>query len=344
MILTLVACGLLDDPRSALQQAETAWTSGDLEAFEAVVDVDAVAPVAAASCLQLVDMAELDDRQFQNGGVLSDLGRALSSALVIDVASQAGETAAANFRAGFGTRELECPNVMILDRRPTVVSRGDGSAIVGVAVLIEEHEARVDLTLRREESWRIVGLETASALVSYRDWQLDRAQERALVLSSGLSAKPGPDQWAAVRSYLRNHPEASAVKSKYDATHEPLVGAVAPLTVQRAWFEPGRGLFGVRRARAEVLNPTGQAALGFTVRHTFSTVMGEPVLSTGGRESLQTSFGELGSGEAVALRGDKAGRLTWPADSTEAVVVQVRWADGSTWTHPAVEAGAWSLL
>ena len=46
MFLLLTGCALFDRPEPTLQKANQAWIDRDLQTFEALVDLDAVAPQA----------------------------------------------------------------------------------------------------------------------------------------------------------------------------------------------------------------------------------------------------------------------------------------------------------
>jgi hypothetical protein len=334
-----LGCG---GPQDALTEAQGALDRGDRAAFERVVDVAEVVPEVGAACAQLSLVRNLADQEL---GLAPRMDQALFGLVAGAMAGspESGEAWLGLFRQGFPRLPVtECPALAVqLDR--AVVTRVDRDhATASVPVAGAGFDAAWTLLLeRRDGEWRVTHADGGPLVDAWRAHELQVARERAEALVAGLADGAPHDDWTMARAYLRRHPEATALAERYTADLAAVSAAAPVLPTSAVGFFQPRGWFRNRHVGATVRNPTPRAAREVVVRFSFEDAAGDEVVA-GSLDALVVVARELPAGGEVTV-ASPASRGTWPdAARATATVVAVTWGDGSTWRHPAVEAGAWS--
>lgn len=341
LVITLSFLAGCSGPAGALERAEEAHAVGDLAAFERAVDVDVVIPQLFSACADLLSHADLDNEQFTHGTPSTTLIRLVEQSVFAAVEEQATET----FRSSFAEiTGRDCLDAELLTVWVTRIDRDHARA--ELTVEIDGVDVRWSVALKRiDGSWKVVSLDPLQSASTYSVAQLRRAEERALTLSEQLATTRSTDDWAAVRNYLGRHPDAESIAANYDEALAPLLKADPPLDVVDAHlFKPG-GLFRLKHTFAKVHNPTPKGVDGFKIRLHYSDAMGTPIRASTGQEALVTEVHRPVPAHATQTLTARSGGWSWPgATRAEGVVIEITYEDGSTWTHPAVDAGAWPAL
>lgn len=339
--LILTACGVPDRPAQALTAAAEALEAGDLAAFEAVVDLEATAPVVFETCMRIRLDAHLDDYQFQPPRASQRVGMGLETALTEAIISEKS-SAPDQFRKVFPNVNREDCSGLVWGA-PTLGKREGEHATLNVPVTIGGSETTWNLALTKGERWKIVGVDPKDAVSEHRTYRLDQARGVARALVATLPGGAPHDDWQAIRNYTHNQPGDTEVADLFEAAMAPLVAAEFPLEVTDVGLFMPRGLLPVRNAGARVRNGSGKALQGYTLQFWFEDVSGGAITAASGDSFLRIRRGPLpvDGEDRIAV---KAGSWSWPtAARARASVLEIDWRDGSRWTHPAVQAGAWTV-
>ena len=99
-----------------------------------------------------------------------------------------------------------------------------------------------------------------------------------------------------------------------------------------------------RVVRPGVRNTSGREVSGYRLRVSFLGDQGEPVISPAGEEAVVVAVSAYLPPDAGDASGQVITRpIEWPTlAQAQAVPVEVSYADGEVWVHPAVEAGIWT--
>jgi hypothetical protein len=343
--LLLAACGMFDRPELTLQKANQAWVDKDLAAFEALVDLDAVAPDALEGCARLSAMRGMSDRQFQPRTGWTELGVALEEGMVKGIVELAGPEVAEQARQDFGTQTMEqlCPAMAPGDMSDLVVHKYEGGADLDVPVLVHGEGTHVVVKMQKLDSgWKVTALSFDAAEEEYRAKQLERARSRAAELLDQLEGTFSRSVWLELEAYVANNPD-DPTGPKLRALVDPLLNADTPVVATEAWLQERR-LPGFRDAKARVQNTGSQTAKSVTVRFELQDSAGRTLRNVDGEDGLQGVLAaSLAPGDQATFGVPGAGVLLFPdATQVRAVPTSVVYDDGSVWTHPAVEAGLWT--
>lgn len=336
----LVGCGR--GPSDAVRAAKAALDADDREAFGRVVDVDAVIPEIGAACGAFVLVSNLSDQEL---GRAPDLGDGFVGTLTRAVLGSSGlaDQHLKTFEQEFPVLPVDrCP-LLILDVEHLTTTWEDREhAVVSWPVEVSGHrgEWRVS-TVRRDDGWHVAHADGGPLIEAFRTQELAEAAAEARRLIDGLPAGAPHDDWEASRAWLRRHPEARAEAAAWEAAEAPLIGAPGALPARDVAFFQPRGWLRNRHAGATVTNPGPKTVERASVRFGFVDGDGAQV-TAGDLESVVVEVGPLPPhGELLAAA--PAPRGTWgEAARPVATVIAVTWADGTSWRHPAVEAGRWS--
>jgi hypothetical protein len=344
-LIWLAGCSLLakQDVAQTVQAANTAMEDGDLAAFERLVDVDNVIPEVANTCAELQLARHADDAPFRRTSALEALGKEVGLALIAETMDQPQTRAdlADDFRRRFPhLPDQACPALFAESAKPTVAIIDDTHATVSLPLTLDDFSSAWVLDLTKTDDWRITGVRGNVLRRDYARHQQAKAKGRARELVAELSDGGDPADWQALRAYVANQPDDLDVVEGHEALMVPLLQATPPVTIEDAKFHRPPGLFRVRQAVVGVNNPTRQTASEVRLRVTMEDAYGN-VANGAASDHLAQSLSNLSPG-ATQWASSPAGAMAWPgASAVRAQVVEVRWADGSSWTHPAAAAGAW---
>ncbi|MCB9765825.1 MAG: hypothetical protein H6739_38980 [Alphaproteobacteria bacterium] len=344
-LILLTGCTLVDGPHTALQQAQLAFANRDLAAFERAVDLEAVAPAVARLCGTVRVREDFVERQFQTPHPLADLARTVGEPWLEALVEQSGPAMAQQVREDFGTLDLQelCEGVALQEPGVRAVWRGRQTGQMPLPVTIYDKPYTLDAWFSQVDgAWKLTGLDASPAVTAYTDTLKAQAAEQARLLARDLGPDH-PERWRMLRAYLERNPDDTATQKAYDDAAAPFVSATPPLGVEGVQVELA-GLLGMKReVSARVRNPTERAVAAYAVRFTFFDDQGEPTRATDGDEAMTARVsasippGGVDRGAQVL-----AGGLRWPRLAQgQGTVVEVTWANGERWVHPAVEAGVW---
>lgn len=339
----LVACGG-SDPSVALVEVQKALNSSDLAAFDAVVDVDTVIPEIAHTCDELALRKLQQGSDFQPRGAWVNVLPQLGVTLTDD--PDAKQHTIDQFRTDFPHLPTDrCPALGVKWEAAAITAHDDTHATATLPVAYAGHHGAWTFDLeRRPDGWHVAHAHGGGLLTAWDTEEAAATQARGQSLVLGLADGGTPDQWEAARCYLAAHPEASRLAAVFAATLDPLEAQGGPLVVTDAGFFRPNGIFRNRHAQARVTNPTGRYADRVVVRFSFTDIDGRSATSGSGARDLVVATGPIPP-SGVAQATVRAGGMAWPdATSVRADVVEVTWADGTVWRHPAVDAGAWSSM
>lgn len=344
LALMLMACSLVPGPHTALEQAQTAFAQHDLAAFEAAVDLDAVAPAAFQVCFAGATRKGALEREFTGSNVLKDLVPTLGEAFALAAAQQGGAQIAEQVRKDFATLDLNerCPDVHFgtPSKSALFTARRSGSLMMPATIA----GIPVEIPMKFAETngqWRLVSMDVTDTLATLDAALAAEAHERALLLLTRVKKGGDPESWAGLRHYTARHPEDPEVLRDFDAAAAPLIAAKTPVALVKSDFAQS-GVLGMKRQlTASVRNDSGKAAAKFTVRFQLLDNQGKPVEATTGGDSALGEGGPLAAGDSADVQV-VLHALNFPGVAqTTAAVTRVTYEDGSSWTHPAIEAGLW---
>lgn len=338
----LLACR--GGPEGAVVAAQDALAAGDRAAFDRAVDASVVIPEIGAACVELQQVATLSEQELGrapdlDAGLVGTLVRAVQSSP--DVARHHRETFDREFPALPVDR---CPALVLDVDHLSTARDGRDRAVVSWPVEVDGRrgEWRV-VTERRADGWHVAHADGSALVQAWRDQELAEAAAEARRLIAGLPDGAPPDDWTASRAWLRRHPEATAEAAAFAAAEAPLVRAPGALPTSGTGFFRPRGWLRNRHAGTTVTNPGPRAVARATVRLGFADGGGAP-LAAGDLEALVVEVGPIPPGGS-ATAASPASRQTWSdAARPVATVIAVTWADGTSWRHPAVEAGRWTVF
>lgn len=345
MFLLLTGCALFDRPEPTLQKANQAWIDRDLQTFEALVDLDAVAPQALEGCARLSALRGWGDRQFQPRSGWTELGMALEEGMVEGIVELGAPEVAQAAREDFGNQKLEemCPALAPGDMGELEVHRYDGGADVDVPLLVHGEGTHVVVKMQHLDSgWRVTGLDFDAAEEEYKALQEARAAARAEERMDQLDDKLTRTTWLELEAYVANHPDSPVAKRLRERV-DPLLDAPVPVSVQEAWLQERR-LPGFRDAKVRLANTSGQPTRTITVRFEMQDSAGRALRTVDGEDGLTGILNQpLAGGDQASFGVPGAGILLFPdATQVKATPIAVTYKDGSTWTHPAVTEGLWA--
>lgn len=344
LALMLMACSLVSGPHTALEQAQTAFAQHDLAAFEAAVDLDAVAPAAFQLCFAGATRKGALEREFTGGNVLKDLVPALGEAFALAAMQQGGAQVAEQIRKDFGTMDLNerCPDVHFGTPSTSALFSARRSGELLMPATIAGLPVQIPMKFSETDGqWRLVSMEVTSTLASLDAALVAEAHERALLLLSRVKKGGDPESWAGLRHYAARHPEDAEVVRDFNAAVAPLIAAKTPISLVKSDFAQA-GVLGMKRQlSASVQNDSGKGVAKYTVRFELLDSQGKPVASTSGGDSAVGEGGPLAAGASGEVQVTLHA-LNFPGVAqTTAAVIRITYEDGSSWTHPAIEAGLW---
>jgi hypothetical protein len=345
ILALLTACNRFDGPKSALVDARHALDAGDLAAFEAVVDVDAVVPDIATACATLGLEAHLSEAQFRYHGGWAAITRDLGDS-VVDGATDTPEERqqiADGFRVRFPELPTDSCPALAVDLSQASFAAVDADHVTASLPSDAAHGGAWVFTLTHDPNgWRVTGVDGTALIATYEAAELEDARVRAHAIVADLQDGGAHDDWLALANYVDNHPEDADLAAANTALLAPFDGVEPPVhAIDTGFFKPP-GLFRNRFVGTRVVSD--RAATEAIVRFTFEDGDGRPAISMDGARDIVLATGPVGptSSQRVTQR---AGGMSWPsAVRSRATVVEVTWEDGTIWQHPAVVAGAWSPI
>lgn len=171
LILTTLACSLLDRPAQALAQAYGALQDGDLETFERRVDMDQVVPDAFEGCTRITLLEDWAERSAAPNQGLRELGRTLGRGLLNSAVESAGPELVDDARAGFGTKSLSdvCPAIQPGDIGRVRTQVDGRRATAHLPIVAWGVEASVEASMTQgEDGWQVVGLDFDGAIAEIK--------------------------------------------------------------------------------------------------------------------------------------------------------------------------------
>ncbi|MCA9885797.1 MAG: hypothetical protein KC708_22620 [Anaerolineae bacterium] len=346
LALLLPGCTLLSGPQDALLQAREAVATRDLAAFEQAVDLDAVAPGIVKLCGAANLRKDYVDQQFQPPHPLGELIERMGKPWLMSMLAANGEGLAQEIREQWA--ELEpaeaCPGVHFGEPSFRAAWTARDSGLLELPLEMQGVATSVVLDVKPVgEGWRITGLDADAALAAHEAELKARARKAAQARAKELDAKH-PENWAALRAYLLRNPEEAEIQATYEAAAEPFLAAQAPLAVTGVHIAQEGFLKMKRVVRPGVRNTSGREVSGYRLRVSFLGDQGEPVISTAGEEAVVVAVSAYLPPDAGDASGQVITRpIEWPTlAQAQAVPVEVSYADGEVWVHPAVEAGIWT--
>lgn len=341
--LLLLACDVVQGPHTALAEAKDAFQRHDLVAFEAVVDLDAIAPAAFQLCYVGAMRKDAVDREFTGGNVLKDLAPALGEAFWLAAAQHGGAEIADQVRAEFPTLNLSerCAEVKLGEPTAGELFSARRSGALKLPATVAGIPVEVPLRFAEQDGrWRLTGMDVQPTLSTLDAALAAEAHRRAMALLE-RARKGEPDAWSGLRHYTARHPEDAEVARAFEAAAAPLLAAKTPAQVASVDFSQA-GILGMKRVLvAEVKNDGDKGLVKYVVRFQLLDSQSKPVSGATGLDSALAEGGALGAGAEgeveVMLQA-----LNYPgvAQAT-ATVVRATFEDGSTWEHPAITAGLW---
>lgn len=344
--LLLTGCVLVSGPQDALKAARAAFAAKDLAAFEQAVDLEGVAPGLVKLCGAASLRQDYVARQFEPPHPLNELVTRLGKPWLMSALEENGDGLAQQLREQWG--ELDpfesCPSVSFGEPGLRAVWASRESGLLETPVHVQGLDTTVIVEVREVgEGWRVTGLDVDAALAAHEALLQEKARAQAQARVKQLDAQH-PENWAALRAYLMRNPEARELQQAYDDAARPFTAAPTPLAVTDVSFGQA-GFLGMKRVvKPAVHNVSGREVSAYRLRITFLGDQGEPVVSTSGEEAIIAAVTAPVAVDRVDRSGEVLTRpLEWPTlAQAQAVPVEVTYADGGVWVHPAVEAGIWS--
>ncbi|MCP4805232.1 MAG: hypothetical protein GY913_02940 [Proteobacteria bacterium] len=171
MILSVLACSLLDAPEPAAREAFYALRDGNLESFEARVDMDAVVPQAFEGCTRITLLEDWGERAAAPNQGLRELGRTLGRGLLNSAVESAGPELVADARAGFGSKPISelCPAIQPGDVLRASFDVNGNLATGQLPIVAWGVETHVDAAMtKNDQGWHIVGLDFDKAIAEIK--------------------------------------------------------------------------------------------------------------------------------------------------------------------------------
>lgn len=171
LLLHTLACGLFGGPRAALNEGWNALVAGDLEAFEAVVELETVVPQAVEGCVRVSMLPEWAEREKRPPNALRGLGQALGRGLLSGVVEAGAEELVADARTDFGTKRPDelCPAIQPGDPERATVERNGDLATARLPIVAYDTETWLVADMRRTEAgWKVTSLDFEPAIVELK--------------------------------------------------------------------------------------------------------------------------------------------------------------------------------
>jgi hypothetical protein len=336
LLLLLGACNVVNGPTQALLDAKVAYDAQDLDAFEAIVDVDAVAPQVAEGCVAMAIIDDWEERQFRPQSTWEDAGLAFGANLLSAAINAGSQDIAASAREDFGTKPVGeyCDGLDFAPGKPKVTIDGDrATALIPVTVHGVATDLPVDMA-NRETGWKVIGVDVQATIDGFKAASEANAAVRAGELMGTLESDASA--FSMLETYLANHPEDTKLIGQWESKTADVLAATAPVKLDRATL--GRG--GMLRGRGVRVLLSHEAEQ--PVRTVWVRIV---VVGSGGNQVQDTEVATIPwMGEDTTFETPINVRVRDPdAVDVQGTVVKVVYADLSEWVHPAIEKGWWSL-